>query len=197
MDAYLELGLTHILDPNGLDHVLFLIVLVITYALSEWKSVLILATAFTIGHSVTLALAAMNIITVDSQTVEIFIAASIAITALLNIVQYKRYASDHNTSFTQSATHALSRYFLALLFGLIHGLGFSNFFKAILGKEYIFKPLLAFNVGVEIAQVIIVLVTLLFSFILSRYLLLSKKYLIIGVSSVVLILSISMIFERT
>lgn len=188
MGAYFELGLSHILDPNGLDHVLFLIVLVITYALSDWKSVLILATAFTIGHSVTLALAAMNIITVDSSTVEILIAVSIALTALLNIAKPNGY--------TRTSSNAILRYTLALLFGLIHGLGFSNFFKVILGKDSIIKPLLGFNIGVEIAQVIIVMFTLILSYILTQYLKVSRKHLVIGTSVIILFISLKMVFER-
>jgi len=105
---YLKLGTGHILDPNGIDHVLFLVALVITYSWKEWKGVVVLATAFTIGHSVTLALAALEIVTVSSSLVEILIAASIGVTALVNILQ------------PDSGSKARLRYPAALVFGLQH-----------------------------------------------------------------------------
>lgn len=181
---YLKLGTTHILDPNGIDHVLFLIALVICYTWKEWKGVIILATAFTIGHSVTLALAALGTVSFSSQLIEIFIAASIALTALFNILQPD---SDTKTKF---------RYPAAFIFGLIHGLGFSNFFRTILGKDSIVQPLLAFNIGVEIAQIVVVLFVLLVSYILTDLAKIKKRYLIIGTSIIILLYSIKLVLER-
>ncbi len=178
---YLKLGIEHILDINGLDHVLFLIVLVILYDRKSWKTVLVLATAFTLGHSITLVLAGIDIIQANSRLIEIFIAVSIAATALYNIV---------------SSNSKKTRYLAALLFGLIHGLGFSGFFKTILGEESITLPLLAFNIGVEIAQAICVLFVLLVGYIITELIGIKKKHYVITVSSVIFLYSIKLILER-
>ena len=166
---YLELGIGHILDINGLDHVLFLIVLVVMYDRKSWKKVLILATAFTLGHSITLAIAGMDIIKVNNRIIEIFIAASIAVTALANIISSK---GEGNGS---------TRYIAALLFGLVHGLGFSGFFKTILGSDNIVLPLLGFNIGVEIAQAICVICVLIISAIITDLLKIKSANLVIRI----------------
>jgi len=182
--TYLELGLTHILDPGGLDHLLFLVALVITYAFAEWRAVLILATAFTLGHSITLALSSMDLIKVNSDWIEILIAASIAYTAAYNLLR------------PDSSGHDRWRYFSALLFGLIHGMGFSNYFKAILGKDDLIFPLFAFNVGVELAQVLIVMAVLLITFLITKAIPAAKRTVVIGTSLLILVWSVKMILER-
>ena len=182
--TYLELGITHILDMNGLDHLLFLVVLVIGYQLSEWKLVILLATAFTVGHSITLALAAMELVKVNSNWIEMLIAASIALTAAYNLA-----ASSEKSG-------GKLRYAAALLFGLIHGLGFSNYFRPILGTDSIVLPLLSFNLGVELAQVIIVVVVLLISTLILKLIRNSRKPLIYVTSGAVLIWALRMVVER-
>ena len=181
--SYLKLGFEHILDPNGLDHVLFLLVLAIPYNFKDWKKVLILATAFTLGHSVTLALAALKLVSVNASLIEILIAVTIFLTAVFNMKQSQEYGGK-------------IKYLIAAGFGLIHGLGFSNFFKSILGTDEVTIPLLAFNIGVECAQVIVVLLVLLGTWILCDILKLKQKTLIYIVSLIVMILSAQMIFER-
>lgn len=181
---YLKLGIEHILDPQGIDHVLFLIVLVILYSLKDWKEVFILATAFTLGHTLTLALSAMDIISTPSKYIEILIAASIAATALHNIIKPKQ---DENSK---------TRYFTAVAFGLIHGFGFAGFFRTILGKDSIALPLLSFNIGVEIAQLIVVIIVILLSFILCDLLKLKKRYLVTGTSILIFLYALKLIFER-
>jgi len=180
--TYLELGITHILDLDGLDHLLFLVVLVIGFELRDWKSVLILATAFTLGHSITLALAALELVKVNSNWIEILIAASIAVTAAYNLLT--------------AGKEDKGRYGAALFFGLIHGLGFSNFFRSILGTDSIVGPLLAFNLGVEAAQVVIVLGVLVISTLIQKYVKNSRKPLVFGVSALVLLWAIKMVVER-
>lgn len=182
-ESYLNMGIEHILDPDGIDHVLFLLVLTVPYKLKQWKQLVLLATAFTVGHSLTLALASLDIIRLDSRMVEIFIALSILITALFNIV--KRSGSQLNT-----------RYLMAGLFGLVHGLGFSGFFRSILASDDILLPLLAFNIGVEIAQVIAVLVFVTISYIIVDLVKLKQGLWIVLVSSLVLIWSLQMVLER-
>ena len=144
---YLELGLEHIADLQGYDHILFVAMLCAVYTFKEWKQVLILVTAFTIGHSLTLALATLNIIRVSNAWVEFLIPVTIFITALGDIISGR----PGNAS-------ARIKYTLALFFGLIHGLGFSNYLRSLLGKQSsIVVPLLAFNIGVELGQILIVL----------------------------------------
>jgi len=144
---YLELGIEHIADLQGYDHILFVAMLCAVYTIKEWKRVLILITAFTIGHSLTLALATLHIIRVPNAWVEFLIPVTIFITATGNMVVRK----PGNAS-------ARIRYLLALFFGLIHGLGFSNYLRSLLGNhDSIAVPLLAFNIGVELGQIMIVL----------------------------------------
>ena len=183
-ETYLKLGTTHILDLAGLDHLLFLVALVITYSITQWRPVIILATAFTIGHSITLALASLDLIKVNSQWIEILIAASIAYTAAYNLYKPESLGNDK------------LKYGSALLFGLIHGMGFSNFFKSLLGKDDLLFPLFAFNVGVEIAQVLIVLVVLLISFAITKAIPKAKRPLVLITSGAILIWSLKMVIER-
>ena len=153
---YFDLGINHILDFNGFDHMVFIIVLCAIYLLKDWSKVLVLVTAFTIGHSITLALATLRIISVNSEIVEFLIPLTIFITAVSNIIRGK--GSGRRIQFN---------YYLALFFGLIHGLGFSNNLRSLLGSnEDILVQLLAFNIGIEVGQVVIVVVFLFLSFIL-------------------------------
>ena len=156
---YLRLGFEHISDLNGYDHILFVIALAAVYPLKEWRHLLILVTAFTIGHSITLAMATLGWLAVDSDLIEMLIPVTIFITAVINLAE--RFASD--------AEKALQRdwrmkYALALGFGLIHGLGFSNYLRALLGTgENLVLPLFSFNVGLEIGQLVILVITFVIS----------------------------------
>lgn len=150
--VYLQLGFEHILDINGYDHILFVIALCTLYTFTDWKKVLILITAFTIGHSVTLALATLNVVSISSELIEFLIPVTIFITAFANIIRRTKYLTQNKIQ---------ANYWFALFFGLIHGLGFSNYLKAIMGKSNnIVTELLAFNIGLELGQIIIVLVFL-------------------------------------
>ena len=157
-ELYFGLGKDHILDANGYDHILFVIALCVLYSLSEWRRVLILVTAFTLGHSVTLALATLNIINVNAELIEFLIPVTILITAVSNI--FKK--GDGYTGRSLQLNYAY-----AVFFGLIHGMGFSNYLKSILGRDKsIFTQLLAFNLGLELGQIIIVAFFLVTGFIL-------------------------------
>ena len=152
---YFDLGLEHILDFAGFDHMIFIIILCAIYLLRDWQKVLILVTAFTIGHSVTLALATFKVVSVNSGMVEFLIPLTILLTAISNIARRDK----KNTGKIQI------NYYLAILFGLIHGLGFSNNLRSLLGKEEdILVQLLAFNIGIEVGQLIIVTLFLILSF---------------------------------
>lgn len=152
---YFQLGWQHILDWQGYDHILFVMVLCGTYTLADWRKVLILVTAFTVGHSITLALSVLSIIRINSPLIEFLIPVTIVITAVANILSGK--PGKKGPQF---------KYFLALFFGLIHGMGFSNYLKTLLGKSSsITAELFAFNVGLEFGQVLIVVAILITSFI--------------------------------
>jgi len=155
---YLSLGFDHIADLAGYDHILFLMALCAVYSLKEWAKVLILVTAFTLGHTLTLALATLDLIRISSGLIEFLIPLTIIITGIWNIVQ--RSGSDHRLS------HRF-KYAIAMFFGLIHGLGFSNYLRSLLGSEQdLLLPLFSFNLGLELGQIMIVLVVLLVSFFL-------------------------------
>lgn len=154
---YFALGYDHILDPNGYDHVLFIIALCSVYLIRDWKKVLILVTAFTIGHSITLALSTLQIINFRADVIEFLIPLTIFIAATSNI--FKKKSAIQPRGFQVN-------YFFALFFGLIHGMGFSNYLRTLLGQQAeILSPLLAFNIGIEVGQIIVVAVFLIISFI--------------------------------
>lgn len=147
--VYFAEGRDHILDYRfGYDHILFIVALCSLYVVRDWKQLLILVSAFTVGHTVTLALASLDIIPINEPLVEFLIPLTIFIAAVSNL--FKDEDSIH-----QRNVHI--NYIYALVFGLIHGLGFSNYFRAILGKDRsIISQLLAFNIGIEFGQIIIV-----------------------------------------
>ena len=146
---FLQLGFRHIADLRSADHILFVAALTAAYAPRDWTRIAWLVTAFTVGHSVSLALATFNIVHVPARAVEIAIAATIIITAFVSIHDQHRPV--------KTAPALRSRYVVAGVFGLIHGLGFSNYLRALLGGEAdLALPLFAFNVGLELGQLLIV-----------------------------------------
>lgn len=147
---YVQLGFKHISDLAGFDHILFLIALCAVYRIEQWKRILILVTAFTVGHSVTLALSSLGTLTIPSNIIEFLIPTTILITALHNVIS--RPSSETSAGMGKN-------YAMALFFGFIHGMGFSNYFRALLmGDDSIAVPLLGFNLGIEIGQLMVVAV---------------------------------------
>jgi len=145
---YLQLGIEHITDLKGYDHILFLITLMAVYQVKHWKKILILITAFTIGHSVSLVVASFDLISVPGKWIEFLIPVTILLTALGNISSSKAESSSG---------HHIYKYVLALIFGLIHGLGFSNYLKSlIMNADSIIGPLFSFNLGIEAGQIMVV-----------------------------------------
>ena len=152
--TYLQLGFEHITDINGYDHMLFLLALCAAYVYTDWKKILVLVTAFTLGHSITLALAVMNFIPVNALWIEFLIPVTIVATSVKNMV-------------TKQENAATFTYVMALGFGLIHGMGFSNYLRSLLGDELLL-PLVAFNIGIEIGQLLVVVAIFLIQFTLFK-----------------------------
>lgn len=162
---YFKLGWQHIISWDAADHLLFILVLAAIYLFNNWKQVLVLVTAFTIGHSLTLALSVNDIIRINDHWVEFLVPLTIISTAVFNLTQ---------TNFNPSSLKL--NYFLALFFGLIHGLGFANSIRFMLAKEQgIGQPLFGFNVGLEAGQVVVVFLILLCSYLFVNKLGLKRK----------------------
>ena len=184
---YLHLGFRHIMDWEAWDHILFVLVLTLRYQWTDWKKLLVLVTAFTVGHSVTLALSTLNWVNFPSAIIEFLIPVTILLTAISN--------------FWVKSFHFKSKYpliyFLALFFGLIHGLGFSTYLKSLLGKEEsIIGPLFSFNLGLELGQLLIVSLILIISFIFVSILKVKRvRYLQIG-SGIAMAFALNMVLDR-
>jgi len=182
-----EYGISHVLDINGYDHVLFLIVLAVPYLFKDWKRVLFLASTFTLGHTLSLVLAAYGIVRVNAQIIEFLIPITILVVAVLNV-----FTAGKNTQKTSLGILFLS----TLFFGLVHGLGFAREFHMMWG-DYDNKLilLLEFALGIEIAQLIIVFVALFLGFLAQTIFRFSKRDWVMVVSAIVIGLVIPMIIE--
>ncbi len=184
---YFEIGWKHIADWRALDHILFVMALTIRYQFSDWRKLLILVTAFTIGHSITLALSVFNLVQYSVKWIEFLIPVTIVITAFTNLF-VKKFVFKTKFPFI---------YFLALFFGLVHGLGFSSYLKSLLGTGHtVVWPLLAFNVGLEAGQLLVVTGILLISFIFVNILKCSRREYLLAISAGIFALAVQMAIER-
>lgn len=185
---YFRDGMLHITDPTAYDHMLYLVALVCIYEYREVKRVLLLATAFTVGHSLTLILAGLDLVSVSTDWVEFLIPITILFTSLTNLRYAKRWKTPING-------HGW-RYLIAAVFGLIHGLGFSSFFKMrLMESESIVQPLLFFNLGVEVGQLIIVLIFILLTFIITGLVRVVQREWIIFLSGATALVSLILALE--
>ena len=173
--TWFMVGFDHILNVAALDHILFVLALVVIYKPKMVKQIVILITAFTIGHSITLIISALDLITYDQKVIEFAIPLTIVLTSLNNIYNRKK---DRKKAVT-------SNYAIALVFGLIHGLGFANYLKALLFDGNIILELFSFNVGIEAAQLVVVFIFLIFSFFGSNYLFKKRENWVLFVSSAI------------
>ena len=166
--TYFNIGLHHVLDINAYDHVLFLIALVTPYAFKDWKRVFILVSLFTIGHTLALILSVYGVVYIKPGLVEFLIPITILITAFFHLFTAGKSGKQESITFVALVT---------VFFGIIHGLGFSNYFKTILPGSASDKlvPLLEFAVGIEVAQIIIVLTVLILSYIVQTFFRFSKR----------------------
>ena len=175
---YFKLGLTHVLDINAYDHILFLIALTVPYTFKDWKKVLWLVTVFTIGHSASLILASFNVVSVNMAWVEFLIPVTIVVTAIFNVFTAGKGPRKEKMGLN---------FFVTLFFGLIHGLGFSSFFRMnVDGRDNKFLTLLEFALGVEAAQVIVVLMVMLLGFVIQAVFRFNKRDWVMVISSVVI-----------
>jgi len=183
---YFKLGWSHIVSFDALDHQLFILALVAVYTSKNLKQVLILITAFTIGHSLTLLLSVLDIIRFSSKWVEFLIPCTIFITALSNLLK---------KDFSLKAVH--TNYYLALLFGLVHGMGFANSVRMMLAKDQnIGWGLFGFNVGLEIGQIFFVIIILVFTWLALSFFKIKRREWIIFISAAVFSLALQMALER-
>ncbi|MGC4102553.1 HupE/UreJ family protein [Ferruginibacter sp.] len=183
---YFKLGWEHIISWDALDHILFVLALSAIYLLKNWKQVLVLVTAFTIGHSLTLALSVYEIIKIKDSLVEFLIPCTIVATAVFNFFQ--KDFEPRNLRLN---------YFLALFFGLIHGLGFANTIRFMLaGDQSIGWSLFAFNIGLEAGQAIVVLCILLLSFLIVNKLKIKRTWWVWTLSAIAFGVACKMIVER-
>lgn len=183
---YFKLGWEHIISPGALDHQLFILALAVIYTIKEWKKILILVTAFTIGHSITLALSVLDIFRFPNNWVEFLIPCTIVITAVSNLFQKK---------FTPKAVRI--NYFLALSFGLIHGMGFANTIRFMLASDQrIGMGLFGFNVGLEVGQILVVAIILVLSGLFVNILKVNRRDWVFFISSGIFALSLKMALER-
>jgi hypothetical protein len=185
-EFYFGPGWKHIIGKNALDHRLFIVALAAIYLLKDWKQVFILVTAFTIGHSLTLALSAMDVIRFNSNWVEFLIPLTIAITAVSNLFQ---------KGFSPKSIRI--NYFLALFFGLIHGMAFSNYIRfSMVDGQSLGWGLLGFNLGLEAGQVMVVVALLLLSYLVVNVLKVNRRQWVIALSLIAIGFSIKMAIER-
>jgi hypothetical protein len=184
---YTELGLGHVLDLNAYDHILFLMALTIPYTFRSWRQVLTLVTIFTIAHCISLALSVYQVVAVEAVWIEFLIPVTILITALFNLGEGLKEHSLFSFRLQGAAT---------LFFGLIHGFGFSNYFKMLMaGEEEKLNPLLGFATGIELSQVVVILGVLLLAAVLEGGLKMPRKYFIVGTTAVVISITIPMIIS--
>jgi hypothetical protein len=183
---YFQFGWEHIINKSALDHIFFIAALAAIYMLRDWKQVLILVTAFTIGHTITLILSTKQIVEVNSNWVEFLIPCTIVLTAISNLFQ---------KNFTPGSVRI--NYFLALFFGLIHGLAFANTLRMIIAEDQSFAlSMFSFSVGLELGQILIVFLILLLAQLLVGVLKIERRNWVIFASAAVFALAIEMAVKR-
>jgi hypothetical protein len=181
-------GIRHITDVEGYDHMLFLLALTAPYSFKDWKAVVLLATAFTVGHSVSLFLAASDLVRFPSDVIEALIPLTIMITCLGNIISASKHDSKSSMGF---------RYAFAAAFGLIHGMGFSSFFRMIFNEgESFVAQLFLFNLGVECGQVFIIAIILLVIGLLGKLLPAYRRKFSMVLSATALVIASTLLAER-
>ena len=183
---YFLIGWKHILSWDATDHIYFITALAIIYSFQDWKKVLVLVTAFTIGHAFTLYLSALDIFRFSVEWVEFTIPCTIVITAASNLLIKQ-----------EKKTKGILQYLLALGFGLVHGMGYANYIRMVLSSNQNLVPsLFSFNVGLEMGQILVVVLVLSSKWLLGKYNLVRARIVVIGVSIYISIVSLILAVER-
>ena len=183
----MQYGMYHILDVNAYDHILFLIVLTIPYLFKDWKRILFLVTIFVIGHSVSLAFATYDVISVSNKWIEFLIPMTVLIIALFNVFTAGKKTQNKKVGLL---------FFITLFFGLIHGLGFVNVFESTISKsENKLISLLEISLGIEVGQLIVVFIILFLAFLCQTLFRFSKRDWVMVISAIVVGLLIPMLIK--
>lgn len=189
--TYLQLGFNHIFNLQAYDHLLFLLALGAIYTLGDCRKVIVLITSFTIGHTITLALSTFNIIQFDKSLIEFLIPVTIFFTCIVNIFKLKGAATRQGTMWS---LHNL----MAVFFGLIHGMGFSNYLKSLLGRNNdTWLQLLSFNIGIELGQLLIVFLLLIVAFLVMNLFRAKRRDWILVLSSAAAGISLILMMETS
>ncbi len=183
---YFDLGWQHIIDIEGMDHILFILALGALYTLREWRQVLILVTAFTIGHSITLALLVFDILHINKSLVEFLIPVTILITAVSNLFMKESFVNNRKIQ---------TNYFLAIFFGLVHGMAYGSDLKSILMSDNVTTQLLAFNIGLELGQIIIIVIFLTITFLNVNIFGIARRDWRLIISSAIAGIALLLVFE--
>lgn len=186
---FFEIGMRHVLDIKAYDHVLFLIALTVPFAFKDWPKVLLLVTLFTVGHSFALLLSVFEIVIIKASLIELLIPITILITATYHLFTAGKTSKNDSMSIIG---------FITLFFGIIHGLGFATYFKTILSGKTSDQliPLLEFATGIEAAQIIVVLVVLILSYIVQTVFRFSKRDWTLVLSAFVIGVVLPMVIEN-
>ncbi|SEL88859.1 HupE / UreJ protein [Maribacter orientalis] len=184
---YIQLGLHHVLDVNAYDHILFLSALALPFTFKSWKNILLLATVFTITHCLALVLSVYEIMLIEASWIEFLIPVTILCTAIYNLIDKEVQKGTKTIWF-----HALATGF----FGLIHGFGFSNYFKMmIMGTEEKLGPLFGFAAGIEISQVIIVLLVLVLAYVVQTMFQIKQSLFVIVGSILIMLITLPLLYQ--
>ena len=184
---YTRLGLDHVLDFSAYDHILFLSALAIPFTFKNWANVVWLATIFTVTHCLSLGLSAFEIITVDVSLIEFLIPVTILFTALYNILKLRKQTGNKSMIWHSVAT---------AFFGLVHGFGFSNYFKMLVADmDEKVRPLLGFALGIELSQVIIVLLVLILAYLCQSVLKIKQGPFIMVASIIIILITIPLLYQ--
>lgn len=184
---FFKQGLSHILDLDGIDHLLFILAITVFFSISQWKKLALLITAFTIGHSITLVLSVYDIFTLPRDIIEQLIPITIIVTCINNFIKvYKPTQINYQLLYT-----------IVLIFGCIHGLAFSNFLKmAFFEDDNLLASLVGFNIGIELGQLIIVGVFLAaIQMAFRRFKKLKHEHVIISCSAIILIFAVKILWD--
>jgi hypothetical protein len=186
---YFQIGLRHVLDIHAYDHVLFLMALVIPFTIKDRRRILLSVTLFTLGHTTALLLSVYEIMVIKASVVELLIPITILSTALFNLFTIGKTNRKESLNLI---------FLITLFFGVIHGLGFSNYFKTILGGSSSSKlvPLLEFALGIEGAQITVVIAVLILAYIMQSIFKFSKRDWILVGSSFIIGVVVPMILEN-